>query len=69
MRSNGWIYQRANGTDWCAYQAKLAAGVLDTRPITFRGRDGEDRSKLQVLVTAKGLATLAQAMQPGKVRA
>ncbi len=60
LRENCWIYRRAGGTGWVAYQVRLQAGVLEHRIVTVERADGSSKMHEQVLITAKGLALLAQ---------
>lgn len=58
MQAHQWIYRR--GSDWTAYQQRLQQGVLEHKVTTIDRGDGTTRVCQQVLVTAKGLAKLAE---------
>lgn len=60
MERNAWIYRRAQGKSWLAYQPRLQAGVLAHRAHVQRCADDVERVHEQVLVTAKGLARLGE---------
>uniref|UniRef100_A0A931D3T0 Phage antirepressor KilAC domain-containing protein n=2 Tax=Pseudomonas chaetocerotis TaxID=2758695 RepID=A0A931D3T0_9PSED len=60
MRENRWIYRREGSMRLLAYQPRLQAGLLDHKVSVVEPRVGETRLASQVLVTAKGLALLAQ---------
>jgi len=59
MRQNRWIYRRPGGRN-LAYQTRIEAGLLEMKIVTLRAEDGTVRILEQVLVTPKGLTTLAQ---------
>lgn len=59
LQQMGWIYRRPMGTGWLAYQARLAAGVMEHKVSTGDKSDGSGWSSTQVRVTAKGMAKLA----------
>ena len=58
-RSN-WIFTRAGSAGWIAYQDKLKQGLMLHRTFSQLLDDGTERVRQQVVVTAKGLALLAQ---------
>lgn len=60
LAANDWIYRRPGNAHWIAYQQRLKAGLLDHKVATVPGRDGAEKVVEQVLVTAKGLAKLAE---------
>ena len=60
LAANDWIYRRAGGSEWIAYQDRLKSGVLEHKTATVECTDGSERVCTQVLVTAKGLATLSK---------
>lgn len=60
LKMNGWIYRRAGGKNWIAYQDKLQQGVLEHKVSQMFTNDGESKIREQVLVTPKGIARLAQ---------
>ena len=61
MRENRWIYRREGNGRPVAYQPRITAGLLEHK-VSVIDREGSDVKLLasQVLVTAKGLAVLAQ---------
>lgn len=61
MQSHGWIYRRPGGSSWCAYQERIKSGLLTHKVTTVSRSDGTEKIVEQVLVTAKGLAKLAEA--------
>ncbi|MBK1642871.1 hypothetical protein CKO12_13530 [Chromatium okenii] len=59
-----WIYKRAGGRSWIAYQDRLQEGVLEHKIYTYVAPDGTENIREQVLVTAQGLALLAKTLNP-----
>lgn len=64
LRNHGWIYRRPNTSHDVAYQSKLAAGLLEHKTTTVTRSDGSEKTVTQVRVTPKGLARLAEELQP-----
>ena len=62
MRDHGWTYRRPDGDRVLAYQAKIDAGYLEHRLVTFQPPGLPERSAFQVMVTAKGIAKLGEAL-------
>jgi phage antirepressor YoqD-like protein len=60
MSAEKWIFKRAGGAHWIAYQPRLQSGVLEHKPTTLTRPDGSEKITEQVRVTAKGLAKLAE---------
>ena len=60
LAANDWIYRRPGNANWIAYQPRLKSGVLDHKVALVARGDGTEKVVEQVLVTAKGLAKLAQ---------
>ena len=60
LSAHDWIYKRAGGKHWIAYQPRLKAGLLDHKLTTVMRADGSEKHTEQVLVTAKGMAKLAE---------
>jgi phage antirepressor YoqD-like protein len=60
LEQNGWIYRRAGGRNWLAYQPRLQSGVLTHKAAVIRDRDDVEHVCEQVRVTAKGLARLGE---------
>jgi phage antirepressor YoqD-like protein len=71
LSRNQWIYRRMGGAGWLAHQTRLQQGVLEHKVTTIERSDGTERVVEQVLVTAKGLARLAESVQrePARVAA
>lgn len=61
LQANRWIYRRAGGKGWVAYQDRLKSGVLECKVTEITRSDGSEKLVEQVKVTAKGLARLAEA--------
>lgn len=59
LQTNDWIYRRPGGV-WCAYQDRIKSGMLTHKITTVSRSDGTEKIVEQVLVTAKGLAKLAE---------
>ncbi|MBA4710559.1 phage antirepressor KilAC domain-containing protein [Aquitalea aquatica] len=64
LSAHRWIYRRAGGTAWVAYQDKIQQGLLQHKITTVERTDGTEKVVEQVLVTAKGLAKLAGELGP-----
>jgi Rha family phage regulatory protein len=60
LRSHNWIYRRVGADHDCAYQAKLASGLLEHKTSTVTRSDGSEKVTTQVRVTSRGLTRLAQ---------
>lgn len=60
MSANGWIYRRAGGKSWIAYQGKIQSGLLEHKVTVVARGDGSEKTVEQVLVTPKGLTKLSQ---------
>ncbi|EIC83968.1 phage antirepressor KilAC domain-containing protein [Serratia sp. M24T3] len=61
MMSEGhWIYRRAGGKTWLAYQDRIQSGILEHKVTTVERSDGSEKVVEQVLVTAKGLTKLSK---------
>jgi anti-repressor protein len=63
LNNKGWVYRAHDGAPWRAYQAKIDAGYLVVRETPDKTRD--DRTFMQVLVTPKGRAKLAEMLTQG----
>lgn len=64
MQTHDWIYRRVGGKHWLGYQSRVGSGLLEHKVTTILREDGGDRIVEQVMVTPKGLAKLADAVQP-----
>jgi len=60
MSENHWIYRRAGGRPWLAYQERIQSGLLEHKVTTVERSDGSEKVVEQVLVTAKGLTKLSK---------
>lgn len=60
MSENHWIYLRAGGKTWLAYQDRIQSGVLEHKVTTVERSDGSEKVVEQVLITPKGLAKLSK---------
>lgn len=63
MQAHDWIYKRAGGKNWIAYQPRLKQLVLAHKVTTITRDDGTEKTCEQVRVTPKGLARLAEMME------
>lgn len=63
LSSEGWIYRRTGASGWLGYQKKVSSGLLEHKVTTISRGDGSEKIVEQVLVTAKGLSTLAKMVQ------
>ncbi|AAW62203.1 phage antirepressor [Gluconobacter oxydans] len=61
LREKKWTFRAPNGK-WHAYSAKVDAGLLDVKYVTYTNSVGEEISTQQVYVTPKGMARLALEM-------
>ena len=55
-----WIFRRAGGAGWVAYQDKIQQGLLEHKVTVVSRSDGSEKMAEQVLITSKGLAKLAR---------
>ncbi|WP_083213967.1 phage antirepressor KilAC domain-containing protein [Pseudomonas sp. 35 E 8] len=64
LSDNRWIYRRAAFSAWSAYQPRLTAGLLEHKLVKV-GKGSEEDLKVveQVMVTRKGITTLAEQIQ------
>lgn len=60
-----WIYKRAGGKSWIGYQDKIQTGCLEHKVTTVSRSDGSEKIVEQVLVTAKGIATVSKMLSDG----
>lgn len=70
LQANQWIYRRAGGMNWLAYQSRIQQGVLMHKVTTVERSDGTVKTVEQVLVTPKGLVRIAEEIntpQPSRV--
>lgn len=59
MQEHDWIYRRAGGSGYVAYQQRIKTGYLEHKVTTVKRPDGSSKMVERVLVTAKGIAKLA----------
>lgn len=60
MSESHWIYRRAGGKSWLAYQDRIQSGLLEHKVTTVERSDGTEKVVEQVLVTPKGLTKLSK---------
>ncbi|MBA1296587.1 DNA-binding protein [Pseudomonas lurida] len=64
LSDNRWIYRRAAFSAWSAYQPRLTAGLLEHKLVKVGKGDEQDLKVVeQVMVTRKGITTLAEQLQ------
>lgn len=63
LSDKGWIYRRGDSGAWTAYQPRLDQGLLVHRVRVIERTDGTPRMVDQVMVTPKGMAKLAAALE------
>jgi len=61
-----WIFRRAGGAGWVAYQDKIQQGLLEHKVTVVSRSDGSEKMAEQVLITSKGLAKLARIVGEGQ---
>lgn len=69
LSSKRWIYKRAGGKVWIAYQDKIQSGVLEHKINVVIRPDGSEKVTEQVLVTAKGIAAISKMLSVAGVAA
>lgn len=62
LQERQWIYRRAGGSGFVGYQSRIQVGYLDHKVTLVTRSDGSEKTVEQVLVTPKGLAKLAAAL-------
>lgn len=65
LSARGWIFRRAGGKAWLGYQGCIQHGLVEHK-ITRVVVDNEERMCERVLITAKGMASLAKLVASGK---
>lgn len=55
-----FIYRRPGGGSWVGYQGQIQRGFLEHKITTISREDGSEKITSQVLITAKGLAKIAE---------
>ena len=64
-----WIYRRAGGKNWVAYEDKRQMGLLEHKTTIITTPDGVEHARDQVLITPKGIARLAVILNKEKEEA
>ena len=64
LSSNGWAYKRPGSSVWLGYASKCNPGYLWHNTGTVYRPDGTEKTTVQLMVTPKGLATLAKLTTP-----
>lgn len=64
LKSNGWLYKRANSAHWLGYQAKCNQGLVCHKTTTVTRADGSEKITEQARITPKGLSALAKLIKP-----
>ena len=59
LQEKKWIYRRAGGSGYIAYQNRIQSGYLEHKVTTVKRKDGSDKITEQARVTPKGLTKLA----------
>lgn len=60
LQEHRWIFRRHGSDRWLPYADRQQAGVLEVRTTTVKRGDNSEKLIEQTLITAKGLARLAQ---------
>lgn len=60
LEANRWIYRRTSDGPWIAMEAKRQAGFVEQKLHRQPRQFGPDKMRERVLVTAKGMARLAE---------
>lgn len=66
LSQHRWIFRRTGGAHWVAYQDKIQTGMLEHKVTTVERPDGTEKVTEQVLVTAKGMARIAEELVRGQ---
>lgn len=64
LSSHQWIYRWTGSPNWIAYQNKLQQGLLEHKVTTVERGDGSEKVTEQVRITPKGLARIAELIEP-----
>lgn len=59
LHAHHWIFRRAGGAGWIAYQDRIKDGFMEHKITTVERGDGTEKVCEQALITAKGLGKLA----------
>lgn len=60
LSDNRWIYRRASHASWSAFQPRLSSGLLEHKLVKVGGDPEELKVVEQVMVTRRGITTLAE---------
>jgi len=63
MSARQWIYKRPGNSSWLGYQSKIQAGFMEHKDHIYIDGMGQERVSTRALVTAKGLAKLAELLE------
>lgn len=63
LSAHRWIYRRAGGKGWIAYQDRIQSGHLEHKVALVDRADGSEKAVEQVLVTPKGLTLLGRSIK------
>lgn len=63
LHAKNWTYKR--GKVWVGYEDKVKRGYLENDLRTFTDANGEERTSVQLKITPKGVARLAQIFSEG----
>lgn len=66
LRAKRWIYSRPGKPGHLAYQERIRAGDLEHKVHVYQGKDGRDKTRERVHVTAKGFTALAKMLEEEK---
>lgn len=66
LSANRWIYRRPGSAVWAGYQSKMPH-YIEHKVTTFDRGDGTEKICAQVLITAAGIAKLAQEFNQGNL--
>ena len=69
LQANSWIYRRAGGSGYVAYQNRIKQGVLEMKVNIVPRSDGTEKIVESVRVTAKGIALLAEIFEKRDAKA
>ena len=63
LSDNRWIYRRTSHSSWSAFQPRLSSGLLEHKLVKIGGDPEELKVVEQVMVTRRGITTLAEQIQ------
>jgi len=68
LSARKWIYKRAGGKGWIAYQDRIQSGHLEHKIVTVEKSDGSEKMIENVLVTVSGMVKLAQIVDANRIK-